>query len=97
MVGGIVIEVVDSTDGRVYVRCRDTRYSDECAIYVQDGPEAQAIELGDSLWWQCGIAYWTPKGDRGIFTGMQDVKLKKVGYSGSTFRPEPRRVGSRTE
>lgn len=82
MVGGRIIETRTITAGRVWVNCRDKR--DECAIYVN--PLGHKLKVGDSLWWQSGCAYWTPKPARG---GMSDVRLLKLGYSGVS-KPEAR-------
>jgi hypothetical protein len=43
------------------------------------------MQIGDSLWWQGGICYWTPKANRtmdgGRDGGDYDIRLKKIGYS----------------
>lgn len=64
-------------------------YPDTCCVYTdeikQDGGERVAINVGDSLWWQGGMCYWTPKDNRGVKgnkCGVDfDIALKKIGYS----------------
>ncbi len=87
MVGGKVIEVAEIA-GRpevIYVDCRD--HNDTCAVLVERNANSERIEIGDSLWWQCGNAYWTPlanKGKPGNKCGRDfDIKIPKIGYSGS--------------
>ncbi len=61
MVGGKVIESVVLPD-KVWVDVRDTNHpKDTCAIYVERNEDSEAISIGDSLWWQGGCSYWTPK------------------------------------
>lgn len=97
MVGGTVIEVVDLAT-KVYINCADKprgrTKADECAIYVERTPDAEKIEIGDAVWWQGGVAYWTPcknrtsskeARNRGLKGGVDyDVKIPRVGYSGAS-------------
>lgn len=79
-VGGRVVEVVPVTPAKVWVNTDDAkppRHPNLCAIFVD--PEGYDIQPGDSLWWQSGVAYWTPL-DRSF--GASDIPLKKIGYSG---------------
>lgn len=75
-VGGKVVETIVLED-RVWVNTRDRTYGDECAIYVERTPESRAISEGDSLWWQSGWAFWTPR--NGAF---EDRRLNRIGFSG---------------
>ena len=95
MVGGTVIEVVDLAT-KVYVNCADRprgrKKADECAIYVERTPEAEKIEIGDSIWWQGGYAFWTPAPNRlseaeadalRLKRGSDfDISIPRRGYSG---------------
>jgi hypothetical protein len=95
MVGGTVIEVVDLAT-QVYVNCADKprgrAKADECAIYVERTAESEKIEIGDAIWWQGRVAYWTPcqnrvsaqeAGRRGRRCGTDfDIAIPKLGYSG---------------
>lgn len=79
-VGGKVVEVVRVSDAKVWVNTDDAKPPLDpnlCAVHVD--PEGHAIAPGDSLWWQSGVAYWTPK-DRPF--GASDIPLRKIGYSG---------------
>lgn len=82
MVGGKIIELRTVSSAKVWVNTQDR--SDRCAIYVN--PHGHKLNVGDSIWWQAGKAYWTPKPNRG---GMADVPLTKLGYSGVS-KPEAR-------
>jgi|SRR5947209_3236701 len=59
-------------------------YTDECRV---GGGGRVAIEVGDSLWWQAGHCYWTPRANRkpsgsGQRGGVDyDIALTKLGYS----------------
>lgn len=91
MVGGTVIEVVDLAT-KVYVNCADKprgrKKADECAIYVKRTPESEKIEIGDSIWWQGRVAYWTTCANRnghnrGLECGVDyDIPIPRIGYSG---------------
>lgn len=90
MVGGIVLEVCNHPTERnkIYVNCGDRPYSkvQECALYVENSKISQQIEIGDSLWWQGGVAYWTPQNNRGksgLRCGIDfDIQIRRIGYSG---------------
>lgn len=77
MVGGKVIEKVD-TGNRYWVNVQDTTYTkDTCAIYIEKNSDAQGVEVGDSLWWQGRYAMWTPKS-----RDFADRKIPRIGFSG---------------
>lgn len=90
MVGGTVIEVRPMTikaghyPGKmidvVRIWCLD-RNGDERAVYAKRYVDCK-VEPGDSVWWQGGKVFWTPK-DRSVI----DVPLEKVAFS---FDPQPR-------
>jgi 2'-5' RNA ligase/cation transport regulator ChaB len=73
-VGGKVIETVEVAPDRLWVNTLDPGPT-ECAVFCD--PHGEKIQVGDSLWWQGAICYWTPQ-DR----SRTDVKLPKIGYSG---------------
>ena len=81
MVGGKIIEIVKESPDRWWVNCGGIRseYKTTCAIFLD--PAGNDLAPGDSLWWQSDSAYWTPY-TRGKFDGREDVKLKKIGFSG---------------
>lgn len=87
-VGGRVVEVVPVTAAKVWVNTDDAKPPHRpnlCAVYVD--PDGHTIRVGDSLWWQSGVAYWTPK--IGENFGAFDIPLKKIGYSGVKRPPGP--------
>ena len=76
-VGGKVIDVVREPDkGRVYINTDDK--GDQCAIFVEHDEHSPFVAIGDIVWWQGGIAYWTTA-DRKTFI---EHPLKRRGYSG---------------
>lgn len=84
MVGGTIVDIVKVSDVKWWVNCAehfDRRTPDECAIYLN--PAGESPDVGDSLWWQGGSAYWTPQ-DR----SRVDVSLPRIGFSGV---PHPHR------
>jgi hypothetical protein len=84
MVGGTVIDIVKVSDRKWWVNCAehfDRRTPDQCAIYLN--PSGEAVDVGDSVWWQGQKAYWTPA-DR----SRVDVALPRIGFSGV---PHPHR------
>lgn len=105
MVGGLVIEIAEVMwDGgrRVYLNCREQVWSSKerrkvptkntCAIFVEMDERAPYVELGDMVWWQGGIAFWTPRdrSDESLaaltlalgITNPVEVELRRVGASG---------------
>ncbi len=50
-------------DDKVFVDCRSTRCRYTCAIYVERNADNEQIEVGDRIWWQGGLALWTPADD----------------------------------
>jgi len=85
-VGGNIIEIIDcSNDNRIWVNTKDK--SDTCAVWVERDKKSKIISEGDSLWWQGGNCYWTPKGSKRDRQGINfDIVLKKIGYSGISKR-----------
>lgn len=73
-VGGKVVETIVLED-RVWINTSDD--GDECAIYVERTPESRTISEGDSLWWQSGWAFWTPRN-----RAFEDRRLNRIGASG---------------
>lgn len=78
MIGGNVIETIVLPD-KVWVNCREGNGT--CAIYVTNTDKSRTISEGDTVWWQSGHAYWTPKSD-GQTIGPADIKLERIGFSG---------------
>lgn len=77
MVGGKIIENAIHTfddEGQSYTRrrlwCMDSR-GDECAVFVEDTPDAASLQPGETCWWQSGI----------IYARNDTLKLKKIGFS----------------
>lgn len=92
--GGIVTETIILKD-KVWINTKEKEYHHtECAIYVEDSPEARCVSKGDTVWWQSDKAYWTPKDSNGKPIERKDGKcnvanivLKRRGFSG-VKRPE---------
>lgn len=87
-VGGVVVDVVQVSDDKVWVNTLEPREFKAAlpmesiigqAVAVYCDPAGERIEVGDSLWWQSGKCYWTPKVHP---DGRSDVPLRKIGYSG---------------
>lgn len=93
MIGGTIIEVRDMRmpETGKYVRrlwCVD-RHGDEGAVYIEPFP---FVKVGDAVWWQAGIVYWTPEG-----SNVRDVvPIKKIGNSFDP-RATPSRLYRRPE
>ena len=82
MVGGTVIETID-TGTRVWINCRNNNApSQTCAIYVERTEKSRSVSEGDQIWWMSFTAYWTPKG-----SPFEDMMLVKTSGSG-VKRPE---------
>ncbi len=94
-VGGTVVEtIVVTAHGKkpttVWIDTREKpHYLSTTAIYVEDSPEARCVDVGDTVWWQGNVAYWTPKDKRGEPIERADKKLnvanvplKRRGFSG---------------
>lgn len=47
------------------------RNGDECAVYVEDTPEAASLQPGETAWWQSGVVY----------ARNDTLELRKLGYS----------------
>jgi len=81
MVGGTVIEACHHPDdpSRIYVNVADKPYSrtQECAIHVEANADSEQIQMGDRLWWQGRLAFWTPADESRV-----EVKIPRLGYSG---------------
>lgn len=97
MVGGKVVEVaeVPGREDVLYVNCADLprgrKKPDFCAILIEHNETAKQVQIGDSLWWQGRVAYWTPQDNiGGHLTGMvchkdYDIQIPRVGYSGVAY------------
>lgn len=95
MVGGKVIEIV-TLERKVWVSVRDVNHpKDTCAVYVERNKDSEAIEIGDSVWWQAGFAYWTPSANSAAECAHRehvtcervggvdyDIAIPRVSYSG---------------
>jgi hypothetical protein len=83
MVGGIVIETLDTGDRLwINVRVSGPGYA-ECAIYVERTDASRSVSVGDRVRWEAGRAYWTPKG-----APFRDWTFVRVGPAGAD-RPAP--------
>jgi len=94
MIGGKVIEIcnVPNRPDVLFVNVADRPYSkiETCGVLVENNETSRKIQIGDSLWWQCGYCYWTPCGPRGesgvdFWSRPEDVKIPKRSGSGVTF------------
>lgn len=89
-VGGTVIETIVTPNGRVWINTKEKpHYHSDCAIYVKDSAEARCVAIGDTVWWQCNRAFWTPKTKSGNPIERKDgkcnvanVELERIGFSG---------------
>jgi len=72
-IGGVVKEI-SYANGVVSVDTFDDY--DRCAVDMRQDENSLSIERGDTVWWQSGFCYWTPKS-----RNRSDVKIKKIGYS----------------
>lgn len=98
MVGGIVIglsrtkdrthvRVAECPHGRKHDPATECPYPDTLSVYTDevrlDNQEKVTINLGDSLWWQSGKCYWTPRAIKTrIKSGKDyDIPMVKIGYS----------------
>lgn len=77
MVGGTVVGIVraEGEPTLLHVGGKGCEEGDRCCVRVKEGPDP--IRIGDDVWWQSGVVYWTPNPR----DGREDVKLPKVGYS----------------
>ena len=76
MIGGKVIGIA-RRKGETLLHVQDGK--DTCSVWcVEPGSKMRMhygqIELGDSVWWQCGKVYWTS-------AHYSDVPLLKIAYS----------------
>lgn len=90
MIGGKVIEVcnVPNRPDVLFVNVADRPYSkiETCGVLAENNETSRKIQIGDSLWWQCGFCYWTPQGTRGEKKGIDyDIAIPKRSGSGVTF------------
>lgn len=72
-VGGTIIDIVQVSSNKWWINTFDKH--DLCAVYCD--PQGLPLEVGDSLWWQAGKCYWTPRS-----RARRDVAIPKIGYSG---------------
>ena len=82
-IGGEVIEIIEIKPSMAWINTYDGH--SECAIYCDPTklPYSEKIQLGDILWWQSGIAYWTSKEKH-----LKEIPLKKIGFSGISQRQD---------
>lgn len=74
-VGGKVIDIVRDTE-TVWINTDDGY--EKCAIYVNRDSNSERVTIGDIVWWQGRIAYWTTA-DR---ISEVETELTRHGYSG---------------
>ena len=87
MVGGKVSEICchPTIPDRYWVNAMNRPYKEVeyCAIYVVKNADSDKIEIGDSIWWQGGYAYWTPQNSNREKCGVDyDIKIPRIGFSG---------------
>lgn len=80
MVGGKVVGLTYRADGTTRIVVVGTGHdrNRETTQMVRGHP---TVAVGDSVWWQCGHLYWTPKGvkARGSGCGQAwDIPLERV-------------------
>lgn len=90
MIGGKVIEVCEIPYRLdvLFVNVADRPYSkiETCGVLVEKNIKSLQIEIGDSLWWQCGFCYWTPQNSERKKENVDfDIKIPKRSGSGVTF------------
>lgn len=87
MVGGRIVAIRPKSD-RVCITVADKPYGRHEFCGVDIAPTDYPVKLGDSLWWQSGKCYWTPKGNvPEALKGREDIPIPKIGYSYSVDRP----------
>jgi hypothetical protein len=74
MVGGIVVDIWIWENDRVHVVVKENQKCLE--VHLAKDAHSLTIVRGDSLWWQLGNAYWTPR-DK----SLSDVQIKRYGLS----------------
>lgn len=78
MVGGIIKEVYMFEDRlSLLVRGTGCESSDLRCIDVTLDAAREGVSRGDTIWWQAGIALWTPHQG----PPREDVHLERIGYS----------------
>lgn len=77
MIGGRIIENAMRTfedDGSTFTRrrlwCVDG-HGNECAVHVEDTPQAASLQPGENVWWQSGVVY----------ARNDTLELRKIGFS----------------
>ena len=90
MIGGKVIEVCEIPYHLdvLFVNVADRPYGkiETCGVLVEKNVKSLQIEIGDSLWWQCGYCYWTPQNSKRKKENVDfDIKIPKRSGSGVTF------------
>lgn len=95
-VGGIVVDIVPVTADKWWINTVQNydwtllltpEQIGKRAVAVYCDPLGEPIEVGDSLWWQAGKCYWTPRVHP---DGRSDVPLRKIGGSGVAHPHLPR-------
>jgi hypothetical protein len=79
MIGGKITEVYRFPDC-ISIVVKDRPYNVEEFLVIDLVINNHPLRRGDSLWWQSGNAYWTPK-DK----SQEDVAIPRIGY---TYRRE---------
>lgn len=91
-VGGTIIDIVEVSPSKWWVNTVDK--SDlmhggrTVAVYCD--PQGEPLTVGDTLWWQGGLCFWTPRTHP---DGRSDVRLRKIGYSGVPHPDKPIKDG----
>lgn len=90
MVGGKVIEIcgIPSRPNVLWINCANRPYSkiQTCSVLIEKHDTADLIQIGDSVWWQSGLVYWTPQDSPRDMQGINfDIPFTKIGGSGVSY------------
>ena len=89
-VGGLIRNITIEQDARLLlVQGTGGEVNDWLHLRVALGSEP--LKIGDALWWQGRVAYWTPLPER----DREDVPIARIGYSWSVTADERRALNER--
>jgi hypothetical protein len=79
MIGGRIVSIREEGD-RLCLIVADNPYGWHNFLGVDVAKTGHPLQLGDSLWWQGAVCYWTPADG----SHRHDTSLPKIGYSYQT-------------